>query len=84
MTTVVAGWGLVLLARTRLPRWIGSTLRIVAVITVLMVLLSRVYLGVHYPSDVVAGVSLGVGWGLFWEGRFSRSTAVASSAPATR
>jgi membrane-associated phospholipid phosphatase len=30
------------------------------------VALSRPILGVHYPSDVVAGVSLGMGWGFYW------------------
>jgi undecaprenyl-diphosphatase len=36
-----------------------------AVLVALVVAWSRVYLGVHYPSDVVAGLVLGCGWALF-------------------
>ncbi|MEQ1948382.1 MAG: phosphatase PAP2 family protein [Bryobacteraceae bacterium] len=35
-----------------------------AVLVVLLVGASRVYLGVHYATDVVSGVSLGVAWAL--------------------
>jgi undecaprenyl-diphosphatase len=31
----------------------------------LMIGVSRVYIGVHYPSDVLAGWTLGLGWALF-------------------
>ncbi|HKB05418.1 MAG TPA: phosphatase PAP2 family protein [Gemmataceae bacterium] len=31
-----------------------------------LIALSRPMLGVHYPSDVVAGMSLGLGWGFYW------------------
>jgi len=36
-----------------------------AALIVAAVALSRVYLGVHYPSDVVAGVLLGTGWAMY-------------------
>jgi undecaprenyl-diphosphatase len=31
-----------------------------------LVALSRPIIGVHYPSDVLAGMSLGLGWGFYW------------------
>jgi undecaprenyl-diphosphatase len=36
-----------------------------AVVVVLLISLSRLYLGVHYPSDVLAGFVLGLGWAGF-------------------
>jgi undecaprenyl-diphosphatase len=36
----------------------------IAVLIALAVAWSRVYLGVHYPTDVIAGLALGWGWAL--------------------
>ena len=38
---------------------------IVAAILVILISVSRVYLGVHYPSDVLAGVVVGLAWSAF-------------------
>jgi len=42
-----------------------------AVAIVALVGTSRIYLGVHYPSDVVSGISLGLAWALLLAGCFS-------------
>jgi undecaprenyl-diphosphatase len=49
----------------------------VALTIVVIVACSRVYLGVHYPGDVVAGVLLGGGWAWFVSRCVGRTGAVA-------
>ena len=50
------------LQRRHLTRWITLT---VAGILIVLICLSRLYLGVHYPSDLIAGVVMGVAWSAF-------------------
>jgi membrane-associated phospholipid phosphatase len=38
---------------------------------ILLVGISRIYLGVHSPSDVASGMSLGAAWALLLAGCFS-------------
>ncbi len=73
-TTQAAGIYLAIaspLTQGRSPLWRGVALT-AAVIIALAVALSRVLLGVHYPTDVVAGLLLGWLWtiGIF---RYARS-----------
>jgi undecaprenyl-diphosphatase len=49
-------------ARTRAER---IAIRSICCSIVAMVAISRVYLGVHYPSDIAGGILLGIGWFYF-------------------
>ncbi len=66
-TQASAFWfSLALAAHTaRAAPLLTRSLAAAAVLLVAAVALSRVYLGVHYPSDVIAGVLLGAGWAAY-------------------
>jgi len=53
-----------MLARTQPRRTVKAYLLAIAVTATILVGLSRVYLGVHWPSDVLAGWTLGTAWAL--------------------
>jgi len=59
----------------------------IAVLVIGLVALSRQYLGVHYPSDTIAGLGLGVAWALFIAVLFARwrhsRTVATPTAPTT-
>ena len=54
----------VLLARVQKRRRMKLYLLTVALILVLLVGFTRVYLGVHWPTDVLAGWCIGTAWAL--------------------
>ena len=61
-----------ILAGRHLPTTKGRVLVIfLAMVIISLVGMSRVYLGVHYPSDVASGVLLGAAWALLLAGGFS-------------
>ncbi|WP_426959868.1 phosphatase PAP2 family protein [Muricoccus radiodurans] len=51
-----------LLMRVQPSRRVRSFVLGMAILTTLMVGISRVYLGVHWPTDVMAGWCFGAGW----------------------
>jgi undecaprenyl-diphosphatase len=63
---------LAILAARRMPNPTARKLIIVfAIVLATVIGMSRAYIGVHYPSDIVAGLSLGAGWALLVSAVFS-------------
>ena len=62
-TTQIVAFALcvVLIVRRTWPEWQFAALAVAALL-IILVAASRVYLQVHYPSDVLGGFLLGIGW----------------------
>jgi undecaprenyl-diphosphatase len=54
-----------LIARLEKRRWMRTLTIISSLLLVLLISVSRLYLGVHYPSDVLAGMIIGLAWAGF-------------------
>jgi undecaprenyl-diphosphatase len=54
-----------LAARLHKRRWARWLVMTAALIVIALISFSRMYLGVHYPSDVIAGVVIGLAWASF-------------------
>ncbi|MGI8498819.1 MAG: phosphatase PAP2 family protein [Gemmatimonadaceae bacterium] len=54
-----------LAARLQSRAWSRALTMFAALVFVMLICVSRLYLGVHYPSDVLAGVTLGLAWAAF-------------------
>ena len=59
-------WFLILLilclAVGRLPKAVVTALWVIAAFVLVAVCIGRVYMGEHWPSDIVGGLALGLGW----------------------
>jgi len=62
---VVYGTVAYLAARLQARRLHRFVTLLFAAIVILLISISRLYLGVHYPSDVIAGVIIGLAWAGF-------------------
>jgi len=82
MAPLVFGLG-VLIWSAPWPRGTRITLLLLAAIFSLIIALSRVYLGVHWPSDVLAGLLLGTGWAAMWVWWWERAELAADTASPT-
>ena len=63
--TVVYGTVAYLVARLQKHRWARVLTLLTAFTLIIMICFTRLYLGVHYPSDVVGGIVVGLAWAGF-------------------
>jgi undecaprenyl-diphosphatase len=75
--TVCYGTVAYLVMRLQKHHWSRVLTGVAAVILILLVCATRLYLGVHYPSDVIAGILVGLAWAAFCMATLEASLAIA-------
>jgi undecaprenyl-diphosphatase len=75
--TVVYGTVAYLLSRLQKHAWSRAITLVTAVILVVLICTTRLYLGVHYPSDVLGGIVVGLAWAAFCMATFEASLVLA-------
>ncbi len=74
--TVVYGTVAYLLLRLQKHTWAKMMTLSGAIVLILLICLTRLYLGVHYPSDVLGGIIVGLAWGAFCMATLEASLAI--------
>lgn len=78
LAPIIWSAGLVLVSQLAGNRVARNLFVALAIVMPLMIATSRVYLGVHYLTDVLGGLALGMAWVMIWWDAVSRApTAVA-------
>ena len=62
---IVYGTVAYLAARLQRRHWSRIVTAVIALLLILLIAASRIYLGVHYPSDTAAGLVIGFAWAAF-------------------
>ena len=62
MSVTFYGLLIYIIAHTLSPAWLGGSISGVLILLIFLIGFSRVYLRVHYPSDVLAGFIVGLIW----------------------
>ena len=75
--TVVYGTVAYLLARLQKHRWSRAITLLLGILMIALICLTRLYLGVHYPSDVLGGIIVGLAWSGFCMATLEASLALA-------